>query len=202
MENAVDALIMGASVLLLIVALTVTMNSLSNFKNGVQDLIMKDEVVELAQDSSTGEYINYFAGRSNDNNGIRLVSAETLITSIRRAKQENYNVYISGSSISQFINLNKEDLGSAIYKNTKAQYYKDETNIIIPINQTMLRITLNDDGYKNIVGNENVLGKLYEAIKDKNFKEYIGIYQEKSDEVSSANKLTYRVITFVEEIES
>lgn len=199
MENAVDALIMGASVLLLIVALTVTMNSLSNFKNGVQDMIMKDEVVELAQDNTTGEYINYFTGRSNDNNGIRSVSAETVITSIRRAKQENYTVYIAGSSISQFINRNRQNLGSTIFTNSKPQYYKDETNLIIPANQNILRITLNNDGYKNIVGNESVLGKLYEEIKDKIFKEYIGIYQEKSDEVSSANKLTYRVITFVEE---
>ena len=39
---------------------------------------------------------------------------------------------------------------------------------------------------------------LYEKLKDKKFKEYLGVYQEKTDEsVDRINKTTYRVITYV-----
>lgn len=90
MENSVDALIMGASVLLLIIALTVTMSSLSNLKNGVQDMISKDEFVELAKDNS-GNYINYYKA---DDNSVRIVEIETVMSTIRRALNEKINVFI------------------------------------------------------------------------------------------------------------
>ena len=46
--------------------------------------------------------------------------------------------------------------------------------------------------------NENI-EKIYKAIKGKYFEEKIGIYQEKtSNGVSSANKQTHRIITYVQ----
>ena len=55
MENATDALIMAGSVLLLIIALTVTISSLSNLRTQAQDILMERDRLEIAQDSK--EYI-------------------------------------------------------------------------------------------------------------------------------------------------
>ena len=63
MENATDALIMAGSVLLLIIALTVTISSLSNLRTQAQDILMERDRLEIAQDSKG--YINYIKNEAN-----------------------------------------------------------------------------------------------------------------------------------------
>ena len=93
MENATDALIMMASVLLLVVALTVNISSFSTIKNQMDEILSQEDTVDrVTQVSVDGkqEYINYYKSE----NDIRIVDASTVMTSIRRTNKENYNVYL------------------------------------------------------------------------------------------------------------
>ena len=63
MENATQALIMAGSVLLLIIALTVTISSLSNLRTQAQDILMERDRIEITQDSKG--YINYIKNDVN-----------------------------------------------------------------------------------------------------------------------------------------
>ena len=90
MENATDALIMAGSVLLLIIALTITISSLSNLRMEAQNLLMERDQILITKDS-LGDYLNYI---KNDDNDVRIVGIETLISAIRRKWKENYNIYI------------------------------------------------------------------------------------------------------------
>ena len=61
MENASDALIMAANVLLFVIALTVCISSFSMLRQGVDNILGQTEVVDLAKDSDI--YINYIGFR-------------------------------------------------------------------------------------------------------------------------------------------
>lgn len=66
---------------------------------------------------------------------------------------------------------------------------------IINSTEKVIKISINGENY-NI---ENLLKNgLYDIMKDKKFKEYLGVYQLATDEsVADVNKTTYRVITYV-----
>ena len=174
MENATDALIMAGSVLLLIIALTVTISSLSNLKVQTQDLL-DDRDQLLATTDENGEYINYLKSGGKDSD-TRIVGIETIMSSIRRMPKEGYIVYIQ---------------------------QKNENLSTLPSN---LKVTVNGKNYVKLsvsgteeqnYNDKNVTGAIYSAFKSKRFKEYIGIYQNKTAEgVSDANKATYKIITY------
>ena len=106
--------------------------------------------------------------KNNDKN--RSVGADTVISSIRRISRESYTIYIDGDAA----NLSG---------------FKTEGGF--------LKLGTAGTNYKNLT-NEKI-GQIYEAIKGKYFEEKIGIYQEKtSNGVSSANKQTHRIITYVQ----
>ena len=99
MENATDAIIMATSVLLLIIALSVSISSLSNLKTQVQDILSQRDEVDLStysvkndDDTITTSYNNYI--KNNTDIDVRKVKAETIITLIRRMRKENYTIYI------------------------------------------------------------------------------------------------------------
>ena len=186
MENASDALIMAASVLLLIIALSVSISSFSNMKSQVDSIITESESIDMAKDES-GNYINYI----KDADDIRIVDAGTVMSSIRRVFKEQYTLYIKdkdGQTLSTVVSQLRK-------KTEKEQYYN--SNPLIGESVELIRFSLAGETYKYI--NDDVMKALYENIKDKKYKEYLGIYQEKTgEEISSANKQTFRVITFVE----
>ena len=172
MENATDALIMAGSVLLLIIALTVTISSLSNLRTQTQDLL--DDRDQLLATTDENGYINYLKSGGKDSD-TRIVGIETIMSSIRRMPKEGYIVYIQQTN----------------------------ENLSIPNN---LKVTVNGKNYvklsvsgteKQNYNDKNVTGAIYSAFKSKRFKEYIGIYQNKTAEgVSDANKATYKIITY------
>ena len=88
MENATDALIMAGSVLIFLIALSVCVSSFTTLRAGIDRIVDQTETVDMAQNSV--EYINYIS-RSN---AIRVVGAETVVSSMYRAKKENYVIYI------------------------------------------------------------------------------------------------------------
>ena len=98
MENATDAIIMATSVLLLIIALSVSISSLSNLKTQVQDILSQRDEVDLSTysvkngETTTTSYNNYI--KNNTDIDVRKVKAETIITLIRRMRKENYTIYI------------------------------------------------------------------------------------------------------------
>lgn len=132
--------------------------------------------VEEINESETGidlaqdESGQYINYMSKNNDKNRSVGADTVISSIRRISRESYTIYIDGDAA----NLSG---------------FKTEGGF--------LKLGTAGTNYKNLT-NEKI-GQIYEAIKGKYFEEKIGIYQEKtSNGVSSANKQTHRIITYVQ----
>ncbi len=198
MENAADALIMAGSVLLLIIALSVSISSFTNLRVQVDEIVKAEQTMDLTKDEA-GNYINYISTSSD----VRTVTAETIISSIRRVPKENFVVCISfkGGTEDQLMNAgyNQDDRNFLLTEQPVTQTYKekDETETKIIDNERVIRIALSSKNGQDI--NKVLTEKFYNLIKDKNFNEYLGIYQYAAAEgVSSANKETYRVITFVE----
>lgn len=201
MENATDALLMAASVLLLIIALTVSISSFTSMKNQVDVILQQEEETDLAIGEITNEdgttsyyYLNYVEGAES----VRTVAADTVISTIRRIRKEEYTVIISGNCIANGENVNSNlsefESGGIIKKLTTTQYYDDEP--LIEKDTYIFELSI-DRNYATYITN-SYIKKLYDVIKDTTFKEYLGIYQYDLD-VGDANNETYRIITFVAE---
>lgn len=184
MENATDALIMAGSVLLLIIALTVSISSLSNIRTQAQDILMERDKVELTQDSRGG-YLNYI---KNDDKDVRIVGVESIISAIRRMWKEDYTIYLATKNTLSGIPLELRPDNIENLNNTQIIQGKN----IIKLSQA---------GVGNqLIKDEKIITEIYNNLKEKKFKEYVGIYQNKTIEgVSEANKNTYKIITFVEQ---
>lgn len=171
MENATDALIMAGSVLLLIIALTVTISSLTALKTETQDML-NDRDQLLATTDKSG-YINYLKSGGEESD-TRIVGIETVMSSIRRMAKEDYTVYIK-------TNTPISELNNDLKVNGDAKFIK---------------LSLSGVGNK-YVNDKNVTSTIYNTLNSAKFKEYIGIYQNKTAEgVSDANKATYKIITY------
>lgn len=191
MENTSDALIMAGSVLILMVALSLTILSFSSLKNQTEEILSyRDEVQDVKLD--TGEFFNYL--RSSNDLDVRTVGIETILTSIKRLRKENYDLYIVPNFISTDI---PNDLKTNAVEKVM---YNDEQ--LIALNTEMIKFSLSgklNRYYNNKDLYNNLLKQIYSAYKNVKFKEYIGIYQDATDEgVNDSNKATYKIITFVQ----
>lgn len=177
MENSTDALIMAGSVLLLIIALSVTISSLTNLRTQAQDIFDdRDQLLATTDDSG---YINYLQSGNKDK---REVGIETVITSIRRMTKEDYTIYIKPKN-------NISDLGS--------EYNDIKVNVDGNSNSIKLNLSGVGNKYVNHKNLSKILSILYSNFESDKFNEYIGTYQNKTVEgVSEANKSTYKVITY------
>lgn len=187
MENATDALIMAGSVLLLIIALTISISSFSNLKTQVDEIVGETEQLQFVKDTEGG-YLNYL--KSSNDTDVRTVGVETIISSLRRLQKEQYTIYIClNPTTTNLINL-PEDLK---LKGQELSEVKQKFNT-----NEVIKLSLSKSGNKYIE-DDKVINTLYKELTDKNFKEYIGIYQYKTETgVSDANKETYKIITFVQ----
>lgn len=189
MENATDALIMAASVLLLIIALTVSISSFSSLKAQVDGIVGERQQLQIVKDTTTGGYLNYL--KSSNDTDVRRVGIESVISSLRRLKKEQYTMYICLTSSPIGLSVLPEELRPEGEELTRVKQKFTTTSKVI-------KLTKASTGYKYI-NDENVINTLYKELKDLKFKEYIGIYQYKTSEgVSDANKETYKIITFVQ----
>ena len=171
MENATDAIIMAGSVLLLIIALTITISSLTTLRTETQDML--DDRDQLLVTTDETGYISYLKSSNNDT---RTVGIETIISSIRRLRKEDYTVYILPES--------DIDVSSDIKGVIDGKKY--------------IKMSLSSVGDRYVEDDE-VIYKLYKNLKNARFIEYIGIYQNATSEgVSDANKATYKIITYVQ----
>lgn len=186
MENASEALVMAGSVLVFIIALTVCMSSFSTAREGIDKVVTETELVEYAKDSNG--YINFI--ESNENSAVRIVGAETIVSAMYRAVKENFVMYIKLKDYNDLPDPSIFNISSA----KKTIYAKDGTELIKE-NDNIIIITVD----KNSEINWILENKFYDKIKEKNFFEYLGEYQEKtSDAVSTENKMTKRIMTYIE----
>lgn len=187
MENAAEALMMAGSVLIFIIALTVTMSSFTTLRAGIDDLLDQAETIELAKDSEG--YINYMESESEGS--IRKVGIETIVPTISRAMKENYVAYIKlkdPADIPNDVNITEASVDVAVNI--------DGTNqTIISAGDKLIKVTIGYDTNQDI--NSKLRDELYDKIKDKTFYEYLGEYQEDTD-APDAEKVRHRIITYVE----
>lgn len=181
MENSTDALIMAGSVLLLIIALTVTISSLTNLRFQTQELLDSRDQLLITKDTE-GEYINYLKS-GNDSDSTRIVGIETVITAIRRMIKEDYVIFIKPSDATQY------SLGSSY----------DDLKVKIDHNNNSIKLSISGTSNKYVSKEKlkELLYLVYDQFKEAQFDEYTGIYQNKTSEgVSQANKSTYKIITY------
>lgn len=183
MENVTDALFMAASVLLLIIALTVGISSLSEVKAQTQAILLERNQLQMAKDE-TGGYFNYLKSvrKENNDNDIRTVGVEAIISSIKRMQKEGYTIYIATD-----VSISDASLPDNMKKDIQIQNK----------NYTIF-LTKDDAGYKNL-SDSKIIYELYNRLKDYKFKEYLGTYKEEKEGVPEEEKLTYKVITYVED---
>ena len=190
MENATQALLMAASVLLLIVALTISISSFATLKVQVEDIVDARDEVLLTKDESGG-YLNYI---KNDDNDVRTVGVETIISAFRRLRKEQYIIYIKAKN--ENLSQIREKYADLITTSEAQKYNNSE---IIEKNTEIIKLSAS--GAQNrYLDDDNFINSLYEILNGNTYKEYIGIYQNKADSVSEANKVTYKIITFVQQI--
>lgn len=188
MENAAEALMMAGSVLIFIIALTVTMSSFTTLRAGIDDLLDQAETIELAKDSEG--YINYMESESEGS--IRKVGIETIVPTISRAMKENYVAYIKlkdPADIPNDVNITEASVDVAVNI--------DGTNqTIISAGDKLIKVTIGYDTNQDI--NSKLRDELYDKIKDKTFYEYLGEYQENNLSVPDAEKVRHRIITYID----
>lgn len=195
MENVTDALYMAGAMLIFIVALTVAISSFTTLRAGVEEIVGQTETYELARNGET--YINYI----KSNNAVRLVGAETVVSSMNRAIKENYVVYIKFSTISK---NELERCGITVAKAGSTLIASDGTTLIASDDE-IVKVTIGRDTNQHVdqifsktdQNNGSTKLSLYELIKDMEFYEYLGEYQNNTN-VTEENKTTFRIITYVE----
>ena len=188
MENAAEALLMAGSVLIFIIALTVTMSSFTTLRAGIDDLLDQAETIELAKDSEG--YINYMESKAQGS--VRKVGIETIVPTISRAMKENYVAYIKlkdPADIPNDVNITEASVDVAVNI--------DGTNqTIISAGDKLIKVTIGYDTNQDI--NSKLRDELYDKIKDKTFYEYLGEYQENNLSVPDAEKVRHRIITYID----
>lgn len=190
MENAVEALMMAGSILLFIIALTVTMSSFTTLRGGIDELLGQTETIELAKDSEG--YINYMESKAEGS--VRKVGIETLVTSITRGMKENYVAYIKLKQAE----MNDLDANTDVGIITTSQNVNiaGSSQPIISAGDKLIKVTIGYDTNQDI--NTKLGTGLYNTLKDKTFYEYLGEYQENNLSVPDAEKVRHRIITYID----
>ena len=189
MENVSDALIMAGQVLIFIVALTVCISSFTTLRVGIDEIVGQTETVQMARGSSG--YINYID--SKDAEATRLVGVDTVVSAMYRAIKENYVIYLVAADCDALKGLgeNAVDIMEAEHPLTIGG------KTVITEGQKIIQVTIGNETNQDI--NAKLKNGFYNKIKNFSFYEYLGEYQNASAPgVSTENKETYRIITYIE----
>lgn len=200
MENASDALIMAGQVLIFIIALTVCISSFTTIRVSIDNVIDQTETIKLAKDSDS--YINFI--KSRDNGSVRIVGAETIVSSMYRAIKENYVLYIKLKNFNSLplsiiddpkIKTDNDHPLKIVYAQ-KDLYIKGNSNKKINKGDKIIKVTIASDSTQK--SNTALADGLYKNIKELKFLEYLGEWQNASA-ANSEDKITNRIITYIEE---
>lgn len=191
MENATDALYIAGAMMLFLIALSVTMFSITSLRQSTDAIFSETETISMAKGSEG--YINFM--ESKENGSVRIVGSETAMSNIYRAIKENFVVYLKLSNSSYDVLRGKHIENLTISQAT--QNIKVGDNNIISIDDDIIKITLGRDTNQEIISIFS--NGLYDVIKDKSFYEYMGEYQDYTEDgVSTENKKINRIVTYVE----
>ena len=205
MENAADALKIAASVLIFVVALSISINAFGEAR------MTATTILNYQDNEYDYTYVEENTDASGNVSTERIVGVETVVPSIYKAYRENYKIVFKGldggvytkddeTGRAQEINtidLQNEVLGTESQKEQFVNailYGKkySEFNTVRTTFENNLHIHLNDEG-------------IYDKIVGRKIKENIGIYyqeeaglveDEEDSSVPDANKTTKRVITY------
>ena len=210
MENAVDALHMAASVLIFVLALTISINAFGQARQTANMLVSYND----------REYSYTYVEENKDSSGNvlteRLVGLDSIIPSIYKAYRENYKIVFDYC-------LSVLDNNEGLYKkrNNETGEYEpvfqiDLENESLAGEEQKLEFLMaiiygdkidNFDSVSDRVRNNSGISLnnngLYDKINNRNrkFKEDIGIYYQEEaggvgEDVPEANKTEKRVITY------
>ena len=177
MDNAIDALKIAFAVFIFVIALSVTMNALSQAKT------VSDVVFYMADKTNFYEYIS--EERPTD---YRVVSGETIIPTLYRYYKENFNVIIKNSEGKVLVTFNLEDEIKAYNKDYKAAPWLGNANI-----DTKLRVDVEVSGKETKINGvqwtPGIPGGLLAYLKDsegkvKKFKETFREYRYSGKEIT------------------
>lgn len=200
MENVADALKIAAGVLIFVLALSISITALGEVRQ-TSDMIMQYNDKEYS----------YTYVESNNNSTQRIVEVETVIPSIYKAYKENYKIIFKFKNTSEYIyqkytdsvnkypvckiDLESEVLGTDSQKEeflSSILYGTNNADLVEKFRKNLkIEIDLNTDG-------------LYGKIKNKKFKEELGVYyqdelgQINNEDTPDVNKTKKRVITYTE----
>lgn len=183
MENGVEALKLASSVLIFVIAITITISVFTSATQALNRIFTAGEAEEYVTDAE-GNYLNFvrFDG------GTRKVNVETVIPAIYRAYKERYAIYFFNEDGTEFpIYQNKDDV-NINYINLADETYGDSSEITVSINKLLYE---ENDLYPYT---------LYETLKTLTFIEKLGEYYEDDvageTEASEVNKTKSRVIVY------
>lgn len=208
MENAVDALHMAASVLIFVLALSISINAFGQARQTANMLVSYND----------REYSYTYVEENKDSSGNvlteRLVGLDSIIPSIYKAYRENYKIVFENSE-------SVLDNNEGLYKkrNNETGEYEpvfqiDLENESLAGEEQKLEFLMaiiygnkidNFDSVSDRVRNNSGITLnnegLYDKINNRKFKEDIGIYYQEEaggvgEDVPEANKTEKRVITY------
>ena len=196
MENAAEALKMAGAVLLFVLALSIILFSFGQVRESA-DTILNYRDRETA-------YINanfYYEGTGTE----RYVNLETVVPSVFRAYLENYKVVFDG--LSDPIYKIRNNRGETIDKYTldlETNQNLEYNNVVLANNEqkiTFLKAIFygvyDDETFNRLGISLNYCKPLYDQLKGKKIKEYLGVYyQNDSEDVPDVNKTKKRIITY------
>ena len=193
MENASEAIIIAGSIFLLIIALTLSISSFSRVKTQIDDIALSHDKVEYAVDSDN-KLINFI---ESNKKYTRTVQFETIVTTLRRIRKESFDVYIipkDGVDITDLPDAIKTKLGE---NRTFGDIQVNQEKIVIRFTLSGVANKYVED--KNSDNFDKALKTLYNICKDSEFKEYYGVYKQKTEDgVSDVEKSDMKNITYVQ----
>lgn len=207
MENAAEALKMAFGVLVFVLALSISVNAFSEARQISQTIInYRDREYDTTYVDE-----NSYTDASGNLITQRVVSAETIIPTIYRAYKENYKIIFDFNgeyTDGLFKKVNPDgSLEPIYYIDEKDQTLGGDKQQSEFITEILYAHNLTDTDkykYKGIILNSD---GIYDIIKEKQFKESIGIYypdeqipdgEDPDQEISVplTNRTTKRVITY------
>lgn len=196
MENATEALHMGASVLIFVLALSISITAFGQARQTTQT------VLEYRDREYDYSYVGYKKGDTE-----RTVRAETIVPSIYRAYKENYKIVFidsSGNPLSLYqkkIQGELTDIYSIDLATDVSGSDEDKERFIKCLLYGERYGTEIEDFKKSgiYLNNKNFYG----TIKEKNFKESIGVYYPDEIQGQSStpdtNQEKKRVLTYTQQ---
>ncbi len=187
MENGVEALKLASSVLIFVIAITITISAFTMATQALNRIFASqdaDKYVQMVDDNGESYFLNFvrFDG------GTREVGVETIIPSVYRAYKENYAIYFYNSDGTEFELYETKKNGETV----KINYIDAEKESHDPDK-------LEDDINELLYGDNG----LYEKIKERTFIEKLGEYymddaEGEAEGIAEVNKTKKRVITYTQ----